>query len=271
MKQFKDKITLARNSRGCFILDTIKGCSGCTKERPLGCYGNCYAQAIASRYRLDFNNPIRRDFERDNQPSLFGFDDTKHESKIVKAISNIDMPFVRMGEMGDPSEDWEHTIKVCKIIALAGKPIVIITKHWKQIPKELYATISKLDLYINTSISAMDTEGEIVHRLIEYEKLKDYCKSILRVVSCDFNASNIEGARMSCIQERLFAKDNIINTVFRPNANNPLVLGGVIKTKMIRFLGASMLASMFDKDSFLGYCKECPDMCGTLTFPNHML
>ena len=61
MNQFKDKITFIKNNRGCFILDTIKGCSGCNKERPKGCYDDCYAYNITSRYKqVDFTVPIKR-------------------------------------------------------------------------------------------------------------------------------------------------------------------------------------------------------------------
>ena len=263
MKTFKDKITLCRNARGCFILDTIKGCSGVSNERPRGCYGDCYANSIASRYRLGFNKPIKRNFYKNaSLLSLFGFDDSEHESEIIKSIKSISMPFVRIGEMGDPSEDWEHTINVCKSIAIAGKPIVIITKHWKSISKHLYNEIAKLPICVNTSISAMDTDGEIIHRLIEYENLKSCCKSILRIVSCDYNITNSEGARMAAIQERLFEKSPVINTVFRPSLKNPLVSNKVINVQKIQFLKASMIASVYKPDSYLGYCQDCPDMCG---------
>jgi hypothetical protein len=261
MKQFKDIITLARNSRGCFILDTIKGCSGVSSDRPRGCYGDCYANNIASRYRIDFTSPIKRDFVKDKiQLRLFDFDDARHTKDITNAISKIDMPFVRIGEMGDPSEDWEHTINICNIIRAAGKRIVIITKHWHPIHYKLLSLLS--GLYINTSISALDTDEEIEYRLSQFNRLKPYCNSTLRVVSCDFNQQSEEGKRRLIIQDRLFENIPIIDTVFRPIASNQYLANGVIFAERVKFLGAYMLASMRNKSAFLGYCKDCPDMCG---------
>jgi hypothetical protein len=267
MKQFKNRITLVKNGRGCFILDTIKGCSVCAKDKPRGCYGDCYAKNIAGRYGMDFGQPVKRDFYRDHaQASLFDFEDAQHASEIIRAIRDIDMPFVRIGEMGDPSEDWRHTIDICETIALAGKPIVIITKHWKSIPRELYPKIAKMNICINTSISALDNDSEIIHRIIEYENMKDCCKSVLRIVSCDFNISNEEGSRRAEIQKRLFDKGRVIDTIFRPSVTNPLVTNGIINVQKVKFLKSQVLASVYNKDAYLGDCAHCPDLCGTALF-----
>lgn len=264
MKRFKEKITLNRNSRGCYILDTVKGCS-ITKTRPRGCYGDCYAQGIASRYGMDFGSPVKRDFERNNiQPSLFGFDDSDHVSELVKSIRAIEMPFVRIGEMGDPSEDWEHTISVCNEIAIAEKPIVIITKHWKPLPDNLLLSLS--GICINTSVSAMDDQNDLKYRLAQYERLKPFCKSVLRVVSCDFNTDNEDGARMKMVQDSLLSSGKVIETVFRPSAKNEFLTGSIIKAEKVKFLRATVLASLREKGAYIGRCETCPDMCGlTLT------
>src|SRR5512147_1179233 len=109
MKSFKDGIALIKNSRGCYILDTIKGCSITAKDKPLGCYDNCYAKLIASRYRFDFSKITRRKLGNDNnQLRLFDFDDSAQSGNLIEEIRSIDMPFIRIGEMGDPSEDWNH-------------------------------------------------------------------------------------------------------------------------------------------------------------------
>lgn len=261
MKVFKDRISLARNARGCYILDTVKGCSVCKSEKPKGCYDNCYAKAIADRYGIDFANIVNRDFERDkSQLSLFGFDDTSHVNQIVKKIRNIDMPFFRIGEMGDPSEDWDHTLSVCRDIAIAGKPIVIITKHWKTIPNTLLPLVN--GICINTSVSALDSESELSYRLVQFERLKPFCKSVLRVVTCDFNLENEEGYSRNNVQLALLAHGGVIETVFRPNNNNRLVTDGVIKVSKQKFLKGEVLASMRDKNTFMGFCDVCPDMCG---------
>lgn len=263
MKNYKSEITLVRNGRGCFILDTIKGCS-CLNKKEKGCYDNCYASNIASRYGFDFSKIVKRNFYREETGQLYflNFHDTKHEDKIIQQIKNIDMPFVRIGEMGDPSEDWQHTINICKIISQALKPIVIITKHWKTLTHEQLEEIKDFNIIINTSISALDNDDEIEHRLKQYKRLKNYCKSVLRIVSCDFNKENHEGYLRSIIQEHLFKNENVVDTIFRPNKNNPLVKNNVINVSEIKFLKQKMLASIYNKNTYFGYCNTCQEMCG---------
>jgi len=263
MKNYKDEITLNKNSRGCYIIDTVKGCS-CLKNKKNGCYDSCYANNIATRYGFDFKNPIKRNFRYDNEQLYFlNFYDTRHENEIIKQIKNIDMPFIRIGEMGDPSEDWQHTINVCKTISEAKKSIVIITKHWKIVSDELLEEIKDLNICINTSISALDEDNEIEHRLNQYKRLKKYCNSVLRIVSCDFNKENHEGKLRSIMQNELFKNEKIIDTIFRPkNENNYFVRNKIINVKKVKFLKSKMLASIFNENTYFGDCKNCPDMCG---------
>ena len=257
MHTYKDVITLNRNSRGCYILDTVKGCS-CVKSKPGGCYGDCYASHIAARYGFDFGSPVRRDFERQTAQLYFsGFSDTTHEAQIVKQIQAAEMPFIRIGEMGDPSEDWEHTLSVCRAVSVAKKPIVIITKHWNTMTESQLAGFSELGVVFNTSVSALDSQTELQYRLSQYERLAKSCHSVLRVVSCDFLDPVREG-----VQADLFRRDRVIDTIFRPSAKNPFLLSGVISAKKVKFLGSSMLASMHTDDVFLGYCRVCPEQCG---------
>ncbi len=263
MKTYLDKITLNKNGRGCYIPDTVKGCWVCGTEKPRGCYGNCYALQIARRYKFDFARTVERSFEKDcDQLYLFDTSDQEHIGQIIHQLKNIDMPFVRIGEMGDPSYGWEHTVNVCEIISIAKVPIVIATKHWETISDELLQRLGKLDICINTSISALDNEREIKHRLEQYERIKSYCHSVLRVVTCDFNLQNKEGVEKARLQNELLAKNSTLETVFRPDKDNLYIRSELILAERVEFLGSTVLASMRDKTTFFGYCKDCPDMCG---------
>lgn len=229
----------------------------------MGCYGNCYALQIAKRYRLDFTHIVKRGFVREcDQLYLFDVSDQHHIGQIVHEIKNIDMPFFRIGEMGDPSYNWEHTINVCETLSIAEKPMVIITKHWEIISDYLLERIKKIDICINTSISALDNKIEVEHRLKQYERLKDYCNSVLRVVTCDFNTDNDNGKEKDKLQKELLAKENVIDTVFRPDKENMYIESGLIKAESVQFLGKKCLVSMWNKKNFFSYCNECPDMCG---------
>ena len=106
MKSYKEVITLTKNSRGCYIIDTVKGCSAGWLYGERGCYGDCYAKNIADRYGFNFLDVRARKFETDeNQFMLAGFTDKTHVNRIIREINASDMPFVRIGEMGDPSLD----------------------------------------------------------------------------------------------------------------------------------------------------------------------
>ena len=264
MNKFKDKITLIKNRRGCFILDTVKGCSGCNSMRPKGCYDDCYAYNITYRYKqIDFTYPVKRNFyENKSKYRLFDFEDTRHINEIINSIEKINMPFVRIGEMGDPSEYWKHTLNICSKISVANKYIVIITKHWKILSNELLDKLSSMSICVNTSISALDTEKEIEHRLKQYNKLKNYCNSILRIMTCNFNIDNKEGLCKNNIQDYLLKNYECIDTVFRPSKNNPLVIKGIINTKNMQFLKQNTIVSLHNEKAYLGYCDTCPDMCG---------
>lgn len=261
MKIYKGAISLNQNARGCYILDTVKGCPGGLLHGGRGCYGACYAKNIADRYGFDFSRTVIREFMTDEQQQyLFDFKDERHLNEIIKQIRAAEMPFVRIGEMGDPSVDWTHTIEVCEKIAVAGKPIVIITKHWNTVPEEMLPRISSL--CINTSISALDDEEQIEHRLEQFNRLKPFCRSVLRIVSCDFNRYNANGFDRAIVQDELFKIRPNIDTVFRHGPRNFFVVNGIVKTCKVDFLKSRVSASVYRNGAYLGRCEQCPDMCG---------
>lgn len=270
MKQYKNVLTLIKNSRGCYILDTVKGCTAGSLFEGKGCYGDCYAKNIADRYGFDFLKVKTRKFEdTSNQFNLFGFKDSAHKSQILRDIAAADMPFIRIGEMGDPSLAWGHTLDVCQEISeatkAAGKQIVIITKHWKSIPAKDLKRVEALGLCINTSVSAMDNQKDLEHRLQQFERLKSVCNSVLRIVSCDFNRENSDGNDRAIIQEELFkiGGKTAIDTVFRPSAKNHFLVNGIIDAKRVKFMRSEVLASVYNEKTYRGMCdKNCPDLCG---------
>jgi len=249
MRQYSNIITLVKNSRGCYDLDTTKSCSNGLQNNPKGCYGECYAYQIALRYGYDFKTAIR------------AFKNTNHLNSILKKISKIDMPFVRIGVTGDPSDNWEHTVSVATKITTCY--VVIITKHWNSLTdKQLTALQQNNNVIINTSISALDNAGLLNHRLYQYNRIKNYCKSILRIVSCDFNLSNELGNKLNSVQNDLFKNDDIIDTVLRCSKSNYYVENGNINIKRVKFLRQACYASVHNDRTFFGYCKDCPEMCG---------
>lgn len=260
MREYKSKIALTQNSRGIYCLDTSIGCSSGVSNEVGGCYGDCYAAKSAKIYGYDFSKTVLR-----------FFNNKKHERSVISKINGIKLDFVRIGCSGDPSENWEHTFNILKVISKSNKEIVIITRHWTILSDEQLECLKTMNICINTSVSALD-KPELRNRSIEqYNRLKYYCKSVLRIVSCDFNLDNEEGKRLSAIQHNLFKNESTLDTVFRPNKNNNFVTDGVINTSIGLFLNKKCLMSKLNKKTYLGKCSTCHEMCGLKIQPETKL
>jgi hypothetical protein len=171
------------------------------------------------------------------------------------------MPFIRIGVSGDPSENWEHTIKIINLV-FGIKEIVVITKHWNEMSFALLKKISKFNVCFNTSISALDSPELIKHRLLQYSKIKDFCRSCLRIVTCNFNTQNLQGMYLNEVQNYLLLNDNIIDTVLRISNNNFYFKSGVIKADYYNFMSKNTLMSKHNNKVFTGYCVDCLELCG---------
>ncbi len=246
MKPYTTKISLVRNGRGVYVIDTTMGCKSGMAANPDGCYNDCYAARTAKRYGHDFTKTVLRDFESE-----------AHKRKILQEITRIKMPFIRIGASGDPSENWQHTIKILKTLSKCNTEIIIITRHWNLLTDEQLEYFSNLNLCINTSVSALDNEEMLNRSLEQYERIKSYCKSVLRIVSCDF-----KDEELAEVQRKLFKNESTIDTVFRPSKKNPFILNGIINAKEEVFNGKKQLASKFNRKTYMGKCSTCKEMCG---------
>lgn len=262
MRTYGNKIALSKNSRGVYSIDPILGCSSGMANNQNGCYNDCYAYRISRIYGYDFSKSILRDFES-----------KKHIEEIKKEINKINMPFVRMGTMGDPSENWSHTIKICKLLQseenilfnkefFKKKQIVIITKHWNNLTKSQLEEISNLNICINTSISVLDDKKLLWNSLKQYLRLRKYCKSVLRIVSADFNLSNPLGDHYHKLQNKIMKRYKCLDTVLRVRPKNPYVIEDLINISQGKFLGKNSYLSKANKRAYVGKCGTCKDMCG---------
>lgn len=251
MREYSNTISLTKNSRGIYSLDPSIGCSSGLANEKGGCYNDCYAAKSSKLYGYDFSKTVLRSFQNE-----------KHRKLIVNQINKVKLDFVRMGTSGDPSENWEHTINILKGIDKCNKEIVIITKHWTNLNTEQMQYLSTINVCINTSVSALDKEHIYKNGLDQYNKLKYYCKSILRIVSADFNLNNETGHRLAKLQNALFRNDDALDTVLRVNKRNDLIKSGVINVKETTFLGKKALVSKFNRSTYFGKCSTCHEMCG---------
>ena len=251
MRDYSPKISLTQNSRGIYSLDTSIGCNSGMRNEKGGCYSDCYAAKSAKLYGYDFSKTVLRDFVNE-----------KHRRKIVDGINRVKLDFIRIGTSGDPSENWEHTIKIIKGIENCNKQIVIITKHWTNLNQSQLDYLTTVNVCVNTSVSALDKPNLVQNSLEQYELLKRYCKSVLRVVSADFNLENETGHKLAKVQSELFKNENTLDTVLRLNKRNVLVTDGVVKVSETTFLGKKALVSKFKPSTYFGKCSTCHEMCG---------
>ena len=251
MRSYSTKITLTENGRGIWTIDPIMGCKSGIKKDKKGCFGDCYAARNARIYGYDFTENVLRNFEND-----------KHRNSIINKINSLDFPFIRMGNSGDPSENWEHTINILESLKKVEKPFIIITKHWKKLNSNQLERIAGLNVCINTSISAIDNKIELHNNIQQYEILKDYCKSILRCVSFNFNRQNKKGQKYSILQDWIFENYNVLDTVFRCSKSNYLYKNEIINIKETKFLGKKCYVSKYKLKTYFGKCNTCLEKCG---------
>ena len=225
-----------------------------------GCYNDCYAAKSAKLYGYDFGKTVLRSFI-----------DEKHRKLIVSQINKVKLDFIRIGTSGDPSENWEHTINILKGIDKCNKQIVIITKHWTLLTDEQLKYLSTINICVNTSVSALDKPHLRDSCVSQYIRLKPYCKSILRIVSCEFNLLNIKGIMLNKIQHDLFKHEDTLDTVLRVNKRNDLVKNEIINVTQTTFLGKKALVSKLNKSTYFGKCSTCHEMCGVNIKPQNKL
>lgn len=252
MRRYTEEIKLVKNNRGVWDLDPFKGCEDGMRARKGGCWGLCYAAKIAKFRGYDFSKTVYRDFKNEN--------DLKKIGKKIAQTSFIDgvcPPFVRLGVMCDPSFDWKHTLKIIEKIRGYNPNIVIITKHWKELKNDQLLALR--GMCVNTSISALDTNAQIKHRLYWYNKLKKYCNSVLRVNTARFNDPIMQKR-----QEELLGNERVIDNILRIPKSHELVKGGVVSVELCKFLSTKVYASRHDNHVFFGHCSKCNDKCGLI-------
>jgi hypothetical protein len=238
-------------------VDTVKGCTLGMRAYPDGgCYGECYARKIAARRGFDFAVSVSR-----------RFCDREDMATIRRMLNEHAATWYRVGTHGDPCHDWDNTIRVCKSLWPCGKSPVIVTKHWISLADEQIEHMLKLKLraVFNTSVSGMDTDAEIAQRVGQMERLRDFgIRSILRVVTCKYGASEWARARKERQDYRLSFRDVIDNPLRAPHSNARVLSGDIILTRHDESIGGGKFVSLHCSSAYLGNCATCPDQCGVI-------
>lgn len=252
MRPYRNVLTVDINEKGVLDVDTVKGCTAGMAARPgTGCYGGCYAAKIAKFRGLDFATAVTR--------TVHG---KAHARAIERAVAAAPEGFFRIGVMGDPCHAWEETVSVVEWLCDFARPVVI-TKHWRTATDDQLKRLAACGTALNTSISALDTPAELKHRRAQFFRFKLFGgNSVAHVVSCDFDESTAEGARMKAKQTDLFALRPTLDNPLRVPMNHPLVVAGVIRMTVMKDLGSERPISLANTSTYVGHCAGCPDVCG---------
>ncbi|MEO6605763.1 MAG: hypothetical protein ABIN55_09135 [Aeromicrobium sp.] len=256
---YHDALTASINQKGVIDVDTVKGCTMGMRARPdHGCYDDCYAQRIASRYGIAFEQSVSRGF----------VDQWQHRDAIVRQLRNFPASWYRIGVMGDPCHDWKQTLIVIRHLRPAEMTAVIITKHWVTLTDGQISELMDLDVVMNTSTSGFDTDAEMKHRVHQYERLRDHgIRSVNRVVTADYGDTEW-GRAAKAKQDYLLTLPPIIDNPLRVSPSNPRVLSGdILTTRRLDSVGGGTLVSLHKQDVYLGSCEACPDQCGVVGTP----
>ena len=266
MKFYKEKLTASINRKGVMDIDTVKGCTMGMKKYPDGgCYGLCYAYKIAKLYRYDFTKSVSRLISDKDIRQLQLFNGLcLDSSKIVfNTVKRHKMSWFRIGVMGDPCHDWPLTVDLCEWLHGFRIP-VIVTKHWIKIHDDLLPKLRMAKVVFNTSISPLDSDEEIKHRLQQFNRLKAAgIRSVLRIVSCKFG-NTATGTSLNEIQKELFCNSPIIDNPLRIPKTDKRVINGDILVKKHKDLGGGSTISIFNPKTYIGTCDKCPDQCGVI-------
>ena len=92
-------LTAVENSKGVLDVDTVKGCTLGMRAYPgTGCYGECYANKIATRYGIDFTVSVSRKLTPYNRATIFC------------TVRDHPASWYRIGTTGEPCHDWDNTL-----------------------------------------------------------------------------------------------------------------------------------------------------------------
>lgn len=253
LRSYLNVLTVTVNRKGVLDIDTVKGCTiGMATYPQGGCYGECYAYKNARRYGFDFMHSVSRQFMG-----------REHKGTLIKLMNTYMAGWYRIGTAGDPCHDWKHTVAICWALWHTHKVPVIITKHWIILEDWMIDKLLHLRAVVNTSVSGMDTDGELQHRLAQLERLRAAgMRSILRVVTCHYGQS-VWARRCKEKQDYLLSLVPVIDNPLRARKLNPHVVNGdLVIARKDEAVGGGKYISLNSPAAYLGTCRACPDQCG---------
>jgi len=246
-------LTVDLNRKGVLDIDTVKGCTdGMAAYPDGGCYGECYAARTAKRFGIDFTMSVKRHFHTQ-----------WHKSTLTRIMGDSKLSWYRVGTAGDPSYSWAHTISTIRRLWFMEMTPVVVTKCWREPTDEQIDKLCEAGVVVNISVSGMDTDLELQHRLTQRERfIQAGLRTVTRIVTCAFGSS--EWAR-GCAEKQAYLMSLvpvIDNPLRAPLTNWRVLEGDIIVERRLDSIGGGKTVSLCSNSAYLGKCEDCPDQCG---------
>ncbi|MEM4973291.1 MAG: radical SAM protein [Candidatus Hadarchaeales archaeon] len=145
-------------------LDTVKGCRG-------DC-GWCYVREAMARYHIITTVPVSQILV----PDL-----------LVRDLRRLEEGWVRVGVFGEPSHDWDLTVRTARVVVGEGKSLVIVTRLLDLPSEETLSSLEELGVVISWTLGPFDSFS---WREKVWDRVKDYPFLVLRPVTFAFKGGN---------------------------------------------------------------------------------
>lgn len=235
-------------------LDTVRGCPFGSSNGGRGCWWGCYSKEAMVRFHRLFDVPVSM---------------VLREDLLKKDLRKLEADWVRIGVNGEPSCDWDLTLKVTRLCTEGGKRVVILTRLLRLPSDEALRELARLNVALNLTMCALDgdwdTRLKVARRYRELGGL-----AVIRLVSFAF-AGTRHRAEQDLLAHLAFLYDvPVLEQPARLIKTNPvwgLVEGESYKpyrgyvSANSRWLCAGR---QLNNGSMTceGYCPTCPYKCG---------
>jgi hypothetical protein len=126
-------------------------CVGCLPHTQV-CYGSCFAARESYRLGVDFGIRVENTLDED----LFRADLEQLPTR---------QRYLRSGWHSDPSWRWALAARIAEITREAGRHTVLVTKCFTALAPDVMTRFIAVNAELRVSVSAMDTDAQLAHRL----------------------------------------------------------------------------------------------------------
>lgn len=214
-------------------LEPVYGCRGGHTNQGFGCPWGCYAAFTCKKIKAykggpsaDFCTPVPQIVDR---------------VILREDLAKSKADWMRLGVMGDPSEDWDVALDLCELVHEAGKIPVLFTRLWILPTDFQLMKMAEYGVHLHISICAFDglklkVDGKPIGRgpsfweaaQLVYSRYTEHWegKGVWRVVTFYFDDTTEVGNMLWDRQDEMMAWDSVLEQPARvmkgKKHNNPV-------------------------------------------------